>query len=206
MRMRLLRPAPTGSVCARALAHPALATQGAILPRSGLVEYTKRGRVGVERFSLPASLMAFAPMGPDASFFEVLERHRASLLATQKRDSGEPPDRLASRYNNPRSPGKRGDVHWWAPSSPRQSPILTPRHHFSASSPLIEQKTTGVFESVLECSRSVLHLRICGFPLPGNEFEAPFVFIISFLKFYKYFKTSDAFRMFGERKFCEFIQ
>ncbi|XP_040844123.1 meiotic recombination protein SPO11 isoform X1 [Ochotona curzoniae] len=40
--------------------------------------------------------MAFAPMGPDASFFEVLERHRASLLATQKRDSGEPPDRLAS--------------------------------------------------------------------------------------------------------------
>ncbi|XP_040844125.1 meiotic recombination protein SPO11 isoform X3 [Ochotona curzoniae] len=44
--------------------------------------------------------MAFAPMGPDASFFEVLERHRASLLATQKRDSGEPPDRLASRIDD----------------------------------------------------------------------------------------------------------
>ncbi|XP_002724077.2 meiotic recombination protein SPO11 isoform X2 [Oryctolagus cuniculus] len=34
--------------------------------------------------------MAFAPMGPEASFFEVLERHRASLLAAQ-RGGGDPP-------------------------------------------------------------------------------------------------------------------
>ncbi|XP_007949700.1 meiotic recombination protein SPO11 [Orycteropus afer afer] len=35
--------------------------------------------------------MAFAPMGPEASFFEVLDQHRASLLATLRRGSHEPP-------------------------------------------------------------------------------------------------------------------
>ncbi|XP_062058389.1 meiotic recombination protein SPO11 isoform X1 [Lepus europaeus] len=42
--------------------------------------------------------MAFAPVGPEASFFEVLERHRASLLAARS-GSGDRPDagtRLAS--------------------------------------------------------------------------------------------------------------
>ncbi|VCX30566.1 unnamed protein product [Gulo gulo] len=34
--------------------------------------------------------MAFAPMGPEASFFEVLDRHRASLLAALRRGGGEP--------------------------------------------------------------------------------------------------------------------
>ncbi|XP_054554395.1 meiotic recombination protein SPO11 isoform X1 [Talpa occidentalis] len=34
--------------------------------------------------------MAFAPAGPEASFFEVLDRHRASLLAALRRDGGEP--------------------------------------------------------------------------------------------------------------------
>ncbi|XP_005392314.1 PREDICTED: meiotic recombination protein SPO11 isoform X3 [Chinchilla lanigera] len=34
--------------------------------------------------------MAFAPMGPEASFFEVLDRHRASLLATLSRGGQEP--------------------------------------------------------------------------------------------------------------------
>uniref|UniRef100_A0A8C9DD59 Meiotic recombination protein SPO11 n=1 Tax=Prolemur simus TaxID=1328070 RepID=A0A8C9DD59_PROSS len=34
--------------------------------------------------------MAFAPMGPEASFFEVLDRHRASLLAELRRAGGEP--------------------------------------------------------------------------------------------------------------------
>ncbi|XP_053429631.1 meiotic recombination protein SPO11 [Nycticebus coucang] len=42
--------------------------------------------------------MAFAPMGPEASFFEVLDRHRASLLADLRSAGGEPPGgtRLAS--------------------------------------------------------------------------------------------------------------
>ncbi|KAM6147803.1 meiotic recombination protein SPO11 isoform 1-T1 [Erethizon dorsatum] len=35
--------------------------------------------------------MAFAPMGPEASFFEVLDRHRASLLAALSRGGQEPP-------------------------------------------------------------------------------------------------------------------
>ncbi|XP_072800563.1 meiotic recombination protein SPO11 isoform X3 [Vicugna pacos] len=34
--------------------------------------------------------MAFAPSGPEASFFEVLDQHRASLLATLRRGGGEP--------------------------------------------------------------------------------------------------------------------
>uniref|UniRef100_A0A8C0XG05 Meiotic recombination protein SPO11 n=1 Tax=Castor canadensis TaxID=51338 RepID=A0A8C0XG05_CASCN len=37
--------------------------------------------------------MAFAPMGPEASFFEVLDRHRASLLATLRIGCGETPGR-----------------------------------------------------------------------------------------------------------------
>uniref|UniRef100_G1R5X4 DNA topoisomerase (ATP-hydrolyzing) n=1 Tax=Nomascus leucogenys TaxID=61853 RepID=G1R5X4_NOMLE len=43
--------------------------------------------------------MAFAPMGPEASFFEVLDRHRESLLAALRRGGREPPSggsRLAS--------------------------------------------------------------------------------------------------------------
>ncbi|XP_004636065.1 meiotic recombination protein SPO11 isoform X1 [Octodon degus] len=36
--------------------------------------------------------MAFAPMGPEASFFEVLDRHRASLLAALNRGGQEPPE------------------------------------------------------------------------------------------------------------------
>ncbi|XP_011721072.1 meiotic recombination protein SPO11 isoform X2 [Macaca nemestrina] len=35
--------------------------------------------------------MAFAPMGPEASFFEVLDRHRESLLAALRRGGQEPP-------------------------------------------------------------------------------------------------------------------
>ncbi|XP_021049596.1 meiotic recombination protein SPO11 isoform X1 [Mus pahari] len=35
--------------------------------------------------------MAFAPMGPEASFFDTLDRHRASLLAMVKRGAGETP-------------------------------------------------------------------------------------------------------------------
>ncbi|XP_032206150.1 meiotic recombination protein SPO11 isoform X2 [Mustela erminea] len=37
--------------------------------------------------------MAFAPMGPEASFFEVLDQHRASLLAALRRGGGEPAGR-----------------------------------------------------------------------------------------------------------------
>ncbi|XP_052037546.1 meiotic recombination protein SPO11 isoform X1 [Apodemus sylvaticus] len=35
--------------------------------------------------------MAFAPVGPEASFFDAVDRHRASLLAMLKRDAGETP-------------------------------------------------------------------------------------------------------------------
>ncbi|XP_059117978.1 meiotic recombination protein SPO11 isoform X1 [Peromyscus eremicus] len=35
--------------------------------------------------------MAFAPVGPEASFFDALDRHRASLLAMVKRGAGESP-------------------------------------------------------------------------------------------------------------------
>nr|XP_045013327.1 meiotic recombination protein SPO11 isoform X3 [Jaculus jaculus] len=45
--------------------------------------------------------MAFAPMGPEASFFEALDRHRASLLASLRTGAGESPaggTRVASRF------------------------------------------------------------------------------------------------------------
>lgn len=49
---------------------------------------------------LQSVLMAFTPRGPEASFFEVLDQHRASLLAALR--GGEGPAgsgmRLASRY------------------------------------------------------------------------------------------------------------
>lgn len=48
--------------------------------------------------------MAFAPRGPKASFFDVLDQHRASLLASLRRGGGEPAGggtRLASRYSGP---------------------------------------------------------------------------------------------------------
>uniref|UniRef100_A0A8C6I7F3 DNA topoisomerase (ATP-hydrolyzing) n=1 Tax=Mus spicilegus TaxID=10103 RepID=A0A8C6I7F3_MUSSI len=47
--------------------------------------------------------MAFAPMGPEASFFDALDRHRASLLAMVKRGAGETPagaTRVASRFDD----------------------------------------------------------------------------------------------------------
>lgn len=51
--------------------------------------------------SLLSVFMAFAPMGPEVSFFEVLDQHRASLLATLRRGGREPAGggtHLASRY------------------------------------------------------------------------------------------------------------
>lgn len=42
------------------------------------------------RFPSPSAVMAFAPMGPEASFFAVLDQHRASLLAALRRGGGEP--------------------------------------------------------------------------------------------------------------------
>ncbi|XP_047626244.1 meiotic recombination protein SPO11 isoform X2 [Phacochoerus africanus] len=47
--------------------------------------------------------MAFAPRGPEASFFHVLDQHRASLLASLRRGGGEPAGggtRLASRFED----------------------------------------------------------------------------------------------------------
>lgn len=57
-------------------------------------------------FSVTSVFMAFAPMGPEASFFEVLDQHRASLLAALRRGGGEPAGRgtrPASRYRAPRA-------------------------------------------------------------------------------------------------------
>ena len=34
--------------------------------------------------------MAFAPMGPEPSFFQALDQHRASLLGALRRGGGEP--------------------------------------------------------------------------------------------------------------------
>ncbi|XP_019604125.1 meiotic recombination protein SPO11 isoform X2 [Rhinolophus sinicus] len=47
--------------------------------------------------------MAFAPMGPEVSFFEVLDQHRASLLASLRRGGQEPSGggtHLASRFED----------------------------------------------------------------------------------------------------------
>ncbi|XP_036042356.1 meiotic recombination protein SPO11 isoform X3 [Onychomys torridus] len=47
--------------------------------------------------------MAFAPVGPEASFFDALDRHRASLLAVVKRRAGESPagaTHAASRFED----------------------------------------------------------------------------------------------------------
>ncbi|XP_028625560.1 meiotic recombination protein SPO11 isoform X3 [Grammomys surdaster] len=47
--------------------------------------------------------MAFAPMGPEPSFFDALDRHRASLLAMVKRGAGGTPagvTRVASRFED----------------------------------------------------------------------------------------------------------
>ena len=52
-------------------------------------------------FHCRAVLMAFAPRGPEASFFQVLDQHRASLLAALRKGGGEPAGwgtHLASRY------------------------------------------------------------------------------------------------------------
>ncbi|XP_032758351.1 meiotic recombination protein SPO11 isoform X3 [Rattus rattus] len=47
--------------------------------------------------------MALAPMGPEASFFDALDRHRASLLAMVKKGAGETParaTRVPSRFED----------------------------------------------------------------------------------------------------------
>lgn len=72
----------------------------------------KRGKrcVAWRGFLLLSALMAFAPMGPEASFFEVLDRHRASLLAALSRGGQEPPGQgtpVASRYRSSRRAARR---------------------------------------------------------------------------------------------------
>ena len=68
------------------------------------------GRVGSESPAVSA-IMAFVPTGPEASFFDALDRHRASLLAVVKQGAGEAPamvTRVVSRYS--RSAGRRGQA------------------------------------------------------------------------------------------------
>lgn len=58
------------------------------------------------RAAAVSAIMAFAPVGPEASFFDALDRHRASLLAVVKRGAGASPagaTRAASRYSSPRA-------------------------------------------------------------------------------------------------------
>ncbi|KAM9065317.1 meiotic recombination protein SPO11 isoform 3-T3 [Sarcophilus harrisii] len=44
--------------------------------------------------------MAFAPMGPEASFFRVLDQHRVSLIESLKEGRGEGPRKEASRFED----------------------------------------------------------------------------------------------------------
>ncbi|XP_043844756.1 meiotic recombination protein SPO11 isoform X2 [Dromiciops gliroides] len=44
--------------------------------------------------------MAFAPMGPEASFFRVLDQHRVSLIESLKEGRGEVPRKEASRFED----------------------------------------------------------------------------------------------------------
>ena len=58
-----------------------------------------------------SAIMAFVPMGPEASFFDALDRHRASLLALVKQGAGEAPagvTRVVSRYSRLAGEGRPG--------------------------------------------------------------------------------------------------
>lgn len=79
--------------------------------------------------SVTSVFMAFAPMGPEASFFDVLDQHRASLLAALRRGGGEPAGRgtcPASRYRAPatlaHAPGR-----WHAGRPPAAPQVPRPR-------------------------------------------------------------------------------
>ena len=66
------------------------------------------GRVASESLTVSA-IMAFEPMGPEASFFDALDRHRASLLAVVNQGAGEAPagvTRVVSRYSRQGQAGK----------------------------------------------------------------------------------------------------
>lgn len=81
-------------------------------------------RVVSERLAVSA-IMAFVPTGPEASFFDALDRHRASLLAVVKQGAGEAPagvTRVVSRYS--RSAGKGRPGRW--PRGRRRMPAPTP--------------------------------------------------------------------------------
>lgn len=71
-----------------------------------------QGREASEQHSASA-IMALAPMGPEASFFDALDRHRASLLAMVKKGAGETParaTRVPSRYSSQQATESRGRV------------------------------------------------------------------------------------------------
>lgn len=114
-----VHPASGGEACAEASRSPAgKRGNGARTPEArgeslGGLSGSCSGRV-----SLPSGLMAFAPMGPEASFFEAVDQHRASLLAALRRGSGEPAGagtRMASRY---RSSARAREVESANPPSP----------------------------------------------------------------------------------------
>lgn len=79
--------------------------------------------------SVTSVFMAFAPMGPEASFFDVLDQHRASLLAALRRGGGEPAGRgtcPASRYRAPATPA-HAPGRWHAGRPPAAPQVPRPR-------------------------------------------------------------------------------
>lgn len=97
-----LRPRACALLPARLRTRPVAAARGAVRTRAWPERGKGRGRR--EGSVAAAAVMAFAPAGPEASFFDALERHRAALLAAEKRGAGESPAgaaraRPASRYS-----------------------------------------------------------------------------------------------------------
>lgn len=68
------------------------------------------GRV-VSECPAVSAIMTFVPTGPEASFFDALDRHRASLLAVVKQGAGKTPagvTRVVSRYSRLAGEGRPG--------------------------------------------------------------------------------------------------
>lgn len=108
MRMRLSSGPPRGPVCACAR-RPNQEARGA---RSVSARH-----LGARWIPAPGAcssqsiFMAFAPMGPEPSFFQALDQHRAALLAALRRGGGEAAGgvgtRLASGYEGSAGGGAR---------------------------------------------------------------------------------------------------
>lgn len=120
---------PGGEVCACAVRPPTPSSGEELCPSRPhpfkCIVGTEKGdlRPGgalVGRFCCSGVLMAFTPRGLEASFFEVLDQHRAFLLAALKRGGEEPAGggmSLASRYT-----GSFWGTDWWELGSKKVLP------------------------------------------------------------------------------------